>query len=133
MCARVGSTIRQDIIDEVLEGAKVVDEPVEKTTVQKKEVSRPYEYSTDFEAIKTSQVRAYRHRDDAISEEDLPTFVNIFENNTYSITPQLYSDCLSLGIYDEEQQGSLVVVYATGEISRIPIDELLEKEQWMPT
>lgn len=75
-------------------------------------------------------MRAYRHRDDAISEEDLPTFVNIFENNTYSITPQLYSDCLSLGIYDEEQQGSLVVVYATGEISRIPIDELLEKEQW---
>ncbi len=129
---QMASTIRQDIIDEVLEGAKVVDEPVEKTTVQKKEVSRPYEYSTDFEAIKTSQVRAYRHRDDAISEEDLPTFVNIFENNTYSITPQLYSDCLSLGIYDEEQQGSLVVVYATGEISRIPIDELLEKEQWMP-
>ena len=67
-----------------------------------------------------------------IQPDDLSLYVNIFEDNTYSITPQLYSGCLSLGIYDEEQEGYLVVVYATGEIARISLDELLEKDQWTP-
>ena len=89
-------------------------------------------YSTDFEAIKTSLIRSVRHHNDDIQPDDLSLYVNIFEDNTYSITPQLYSGCLSLGIYDEEQEGYLVVVYATGEIARISLDELLEKDQWTP-
>lgn len=104
---------------------------VEEEEQQEQNISAPYEYSTDFEEIKTSQARLRRHLDDDISENELSTFVNIFEDNTYSITDQKLSDCLSIGIYDEEQTGYLVVVYATGEMSKIPIAELLDRELWI--
>lgn len=128
---QMASVIEQNRIQEVLDGAMSVSKPVDEKKDEPEPSSRPYEYTTDFEAIKTSQVRAYRHRNDDIQADELSLYVNIFEDNKYSITPQLYSDCLSLGIYDEEQEGSLIVVYATGEISRIPLDELLEKDQWV--
>ena len=129
---QMASAIEQNRIEEVLESAKPVEKPEEKGADKKEDSSRPYEYSTDFANIKTSQVRTYRHKDDAIQPDDLPTYINIFEDNTYSITDQLLSDCLSLGIYDEEHEGSLIVVYSTGEISRIPISELLDNDMWVP-
>lgn len=129
---QMASTIEQNRIEEILEAAKPVAEPETKKVEAPKVPSHAYEYSTDFEAIKTSLIRSVRHHNDDIQPDDLSLYVNIFEDNTYSITPQLYSGCLSLGIYDEEQEGYLVVVYATGEIARISLDELLEKDQWTP-
>lgn len=129
---QMASTIEQNRIEEILEAAKPVEEPVIKKAEVSKAPSHAYEYSSDFEAIKTSLIRSVRHHNDDIQPDDLSLYVNIFEDNTYSITPQLYSGCLSLGIYDEEQEGYLVVVYATGEIARISLDELLEKDQWTP-
>ena len=109
----------------------MTEAPVEEV-VDEAKTGRPFEYSTDIASIKPSEVRAYRHKDDDIQPDDLPTYINIFEDNTYSITPQLLSGCLSLGIYDEEHEGFLVVVYSTGEISKIPIEELLDIEMWSP-
>lgn len=128
---QMASTIEQARIAEIIEAAKVVETPVVVKQDEGK-TGRPFEYSTDFASIKTSEIRTYRHKDDDIQPDDLPTYINIFEDNTYSVTPQILSDCLSLGIYDEEQEGMLIVVYATGEISKIPIEELLDTEMWSP-
>lgn len=61
----------------------------------------------------------------------MSTYINIFNDNQYSVTPQKLYDCLSLGLYDEELKGMLVVVYETGEISKIHIDELVDTEEWV--
>lgn len=128
---QMASTIEQARIDEVISASQAETKPEPKPEEAKKE-SRPFEYTTHFDDIKTSQVRAFRHKDDEIQPDDLTVFINIFEDNTYSVTPQTLSGCLSIGIYDEEQeQGALVVVYSTGEISKIPIKELLDTEQWV--
>jgi len=128
---QMATTIEQTRVAEIIETSKIVETPVvQKIDVDK--TGKPYEYSTDFASIKTSEIRAHRHKDDDIQPDDLPAYINIFEDNTYSVTPQILSDCLSLGIYDEEQEGMLIVVYATGEISKIPIDELLDTDMWSP-
>lgn len=125
------SDIGKDSIEQIIEEAKnsvqvEEDKPVE----VKKEKDAPLEYSTDFEDIKTSVIRKNQHKNDDIQEGDLPYFINIFEDNTYSITDMKQYGCLSVGIYDEEQDGSLIVVYATGEISKISIRELLQTNLW---
>lgn len=126
------STIEQSRIEEVINGSKVEAIPEPETKEKKPTDARPYEYSTHFDDIKTSQVRTFRHKDDELRPEDLTVYINIFKDNTYSVTDQMLSDCLSIGIYDEEQEeGSLVVVYSTGEISKIPIKELLDTELWV--
>lgn len=131
---QAASATEQKEISEIIKKAKLVEEkPEEKNSVAKEDDgAMPYDYSTDFEAIKTSQIRLHKHRADDVQPEDLPTYVNIFPDNTYSITPQLCSGCLSLGIYDEEQEGALVVVYTTGEIAKIPMSTLLKNEEWVP-
>lgn len=128
---QMASTIEQARVAEIIENAKVVETPAAEPVDEAKS-GRPFEYSTDIASIKTSQIRVYRHKDDDIQPDDLPTYINIFEDNTYSITPQLLSGCLSLGIYDEEQEGVLIVVYSTGEISKIPLEELLDGDMWSP-
>ncbi len=126
--------VKQAQIDEVINAARTEAEALpEQVAKEEKTEARPYEYSTHFDDIKTGKVRAYRHKDDELQPEDLQVYINIFKDNTYSVTDQMLSDCLSIGIYDEEQEnGSLVVVYSTGEISRIPIKELLDTELWVP-
>lgn len=91
------------------------------------------DYSTDITLISTSKTRIYKHKDDDLQPDDLGVYINIFSDNTYSVTPQYIADCLSLGIYDDEQEeGVLIVVYANGEMSKISIAELLKTDMWTP-
>lgn len=129
---QAASNIEKDQVEKVLESALPSETACAEKTEEKRDsmASKPLEYSTDISSIRTSIVRASRHSNDGMLEEDLPVFVNIFDNNTYSVTPDMQYGCLSLGIYDEERQGSLIVVYASGEISKIDMGELLKSQKW---
>lgn len=95
---------------------------------------QPYAYSTRTSAIRTSLTRAFRHKDDGLQDDELTFYLNIYDDNTFSVTDQQqYGDCLSLGFYDDELEAdgtAVVVVYATGEMSRIPLKELLGRDRW---
>ena len=122
--------INQQLVNDIVNSANNTATDVLEVQEEQKEC-RPFEYTTGLDSIKTSEIRKYRHKDDDIQPDELTKYINIFNDNRYSITPQQLFDCLSLGLYDEELQGMLVVVYATGEISKIHIDELIDIEEWV--
>ena len=127
---QMAPTINQQLVSEIVDAAKHTATDVV-TDMEEQKDGRPLEFTTGLDSIKTSEIRMYRHKDDDIQSDDLSTYINIFNDNQYSVTPQKLYDCLSLGLYDEELKGMLVVVYETGEISKIHIDELVDTEEWV--
>lgn len=105
---------------------------ISKEKEEEKAAAAPLEYSTDYNAIKTSKIRLTKMKNDGISEDELTRFISLQEDNTYMLSPMPAGGSLSLGIRDEEQDGVLVVVTENGEVRRIDIANLLEGNDWEP-